>query len=190
MKLHPRPKSFETAFIAVPSPQAAVDLLSLAKEVSGGRVVAFVIIADIALQFTIRHKGTRHPLPPLALVRAGGTLRSGAVRDAGDPRTGAEQGLVNRWRHCAIGQQRDELWAIRELISESQKPEGGSIKHDISVAVSQVPRFLAEADAAVERFLPGCRFVVFAISATATSTTTSRSPSAWTSRPSSISGTR
>ncbi len=162
MKLYPKPKSFETAFIAVPSPQAAVDLLSLAKEVSGGRVVAFEIIADIALQFTIRHKGTRHP------------LSSGSpwfvLAELSDPVPGAmqaileqalEQGLVTDGAIAQSGQQRDELWAIRELISESQKPEGGSIKHDISVAVSQVPRFLAEADAAVERFLPGCRFVSF-----------------------------
>ena len=43
----------------------------------------------------------------------------------------------------------------------SQKPEGGSIKHDVAVPVSQVPRFLAEADAAVARFMPGARFVSF-----------------------------
>ena len=57
--------------------------------------------------------------------------------------------------------QRAELWALRELISESQKPEGGSIKHDISVPVSKVPQFLMEADAAVTRFMPGTRFVSF-----------------------------
>ena len=47
------------------------------------------------------------------------------------------------------------------MISESQKPEGGSIKHDVSVPVSKVPQFLVEADAAVARLVPGARFVSF-----------------------------
>ena len=65
---------------------------------------------------------------------------------------------VSRILLCEL---RNELWAIRELISESQKPEGGSIKHDISVPVSKVPQFLKEADVAVTRFMPGTRFVSF-----------------------------
>jgi D-lactate dehydrogenase (cytochrome) len=72
-----------------------------------------------------------------------------------------EQGLVSDATVAQSGSQRDELWSIRELISESQKPEGGSIKHDISVPVSKVPQFLREADAAVTRFMPGTRFVSF-----------------------------
>ena len=62
LKLYPRPRNYETAFIAVADPQAAVDLLSLTKEMSGNRVFAFEIITDLALQFTIRHMRTRNPL--------------------------------------------------------------------------------------------------------------------------------
>ena len=75
--------------------------------------------------------------------------------------TAMERGIVSDAAMALSGSQRDELWNIREFISESQKPEGGSIKHDISVPVSQVPRFLRQADEAVSRFMPGTRFVSF-----------------------------
>jgi FAD/FMN-containing dehydrogenase len=162
LKLYPKPRSYETAFIAVPSPQAAVDLLSLAKTLSGSRVVAFELIADFALQITIRHSGTRNPLaaasPWYVLTELADPAAGGmnALLEAA-----LEAGIVSDGAIAQSEAQRKELWTIRELISESQKPEGGSIKHDISVPVSKVPQFLTEADAAVERFLPGCRFVSF-----------------------------
>jgi FAD/FMN-containing dehydrogenase len=162
LKLFPRPKSWETAFIAVPTPQAAVDLLSLMKQMSGNRVVGFELIADIALQFAIRHAGVRHPLSTASPWYV--------LAELADPVPGAmmqlleqamEQRLVTDAALAQSDAQRAAFWSARELISESQKPEGGSIKHDISVPVSKVPEFLKAADAAVSRLLPGCRFVSF-----------------------------
>jgi FAD/FMN-containing dehydrogenase len=162
LKLFPRPKSYETAFIAVPGAQAAVDLLSLMKELSGNRVVAFELIVELAMQFTARHMGTRNPLSSASPWYV--------LAELSDPPPGAmmtvleaamEKGFVTDAALAQSGTQRNEFWALRELISESQKPEGGSIKHDISVPVSAVPEFLAKADAAVTRFMPGCRFVSF-----------------------------
>jgi len=162
MKLVPKPRSRETAFIGLSSPQAAVELLSLAREMSGNRVVAFELIADIALEFSIRHAGVRHPLSAPAPWYV--------LAELADPAPGAMTGLLETAlgrglvSDAALAQsetQRDAFWAARELISESQKPEGGSIKHDVSVPVSAVPRFLAEADAAVSRLVPGARFVSF-----------------------------
>ncbi|WP_421693484.1 FAD-binding oxidoreductase [Aestuariivirga sp.] len=162
MKLVPRPRSWETGFIAVPSPQAAVSLLSLAQDMSGRRVTGFELIADIALQFAIRHMAVRQPLasPSPWYVLA----------ELSDPVPGTlarllehamEQGLVSDAVIAQSDSQRAELWAARELISEAQKPEGGSIKHDVSVPVSKVPAFLREADEAVSRLMPGARFVSF-----------------------------
>ena len=162
LKLFPKPRRQETGFIAVPSPQAAVDLLSLAKEMSGNRVVAFELIADIALQFAIRHAGVRHPLA--------GSSPWYVLAELADPVPGTmmallesamARGLVTDGALAQSESQRSAFWATRELISESQKPEGGSIKHDVSVPVSKVPQFLAEADAAVSRLVPGARFVSF-----------------------------
>jgi D-lactate dehydrogenase (cytochrome) len=46
-------------------------------------------------------------------------------------------------------------------MSAAQKPEGGSIKHDISVPVAAVPAFIEEANAAVVKLIPGSRPVPF-----------------------------
>src|SRR3546814_15815936 len=48
-----------------------------------------------------------------------------------------------------------------EGIVEAQKFEGGSIKHDVAVAVSRVPEFIARATALVEAMVSGIRPVPF-----------------------------
>jgi D-lactate dehydrogenase (cytochrome) len=57
--------------------------------------------------------------------------------------------------------QQAAFWKLREEISPAQKPEGGSIKHDVSVPVAAVPAFIAEADEAVTKLIPGARPVPF-----------------------------
>jgi FAD/FMN-containing dehydrogenase len=161
LKLFPRPRSRETAFIAVTSPQAAVDLLSLMKDRSGNRIVGFELIAAIALDFAVRHASVRRPLdaaPWYVLAELADPV-PGAMTEILE--NGMARGLVSDAALAQSEGQRAEFWAARELISDSQKPEGGSIKHDVSVPVSKVPAFLAAADAAVERLMPGARFVSF-----------------------------
>ena len=58
-------------------------------------------------------------------------------------------------------EQRAALWMLRERMSEAQKPEGGSIKHDISVPVASIPAFINEANKAVGALVKGCRPVPF-----------------------------
>jgi FAD/FMN-containing dehydrogenase len=72
-----------------------------------------------------------------------------------------EQDLIEDASIAATLEQRKAFWALRENLSEVQKFEGGSIKHDVSVPVGAIPEFLAEATAAVEGFLPGARVVAF-----------------------------
>jgi FAD/FMN-containing dehydrogenase len=74
---------------------------------------------------------------------------------------GAEAGLVADAAVAESLSQRKAFWRLRELLPELQKPEGGSIKHDVSVPLAHVPEFLAEADAAVEALVPGARPVPF-----------------------------
>jgi len=162
LKLYPKPRHYETAFIALPSPQAAVDLLSLAHELSGNRVTAFELMPLIALSFTVKHMGVRDPL--------GQPSPWYVLSELSDPALSTfdlileeamARGLVTDATVAQSGAQRAELWAIRELMSESQKFEGGSIKHDVSVAVSKVPQFLDEAAVAMQRYMPGARIFSF-----------------------------
>jgi FAD/FMN-containing dehydrogenase len=162
LKLYPKPRSCETAFIAVTSPQAAVDLLSLAKEMSGNRVVAFELLPRIAMDFTVKHMGVSNPLAEFS--------RWYALSELADPTAGSfeaileeamARGLVTDATVAQSEAQRQALWAIRELMPESQKFEGGSIKHDVSVPVSRIPQFIVEATKAVENFMPQARVMSF-----------------------------
>jgi FAD/FMN-containing dehydrogenase len=72
-----------------------------------------------------------------------------------------EQGLVRDATIAASSSQARAFWHLRESMSEAQKPEGGSIKHDVSVPVSDIPAFVAEAERAVTAFIHGARICAF-----------------------------
>ena len=72
-----------------------------------------------------------------------------------------EQGIVTDATIAASLEQTKSFWHLRHSLPEIQKPEGGSIKHDVSVPVAAVPQFIAEADAAVLAMIPGSRPVPF-----------------------------
>ena len=74
---------------------------------------------------------------------------------------GMERDIVTDAVIAANLDQRNAFWKLREVISPAQKPEGGSIKHDVSVPVAAVPQFLTEADAAVTQLIPGARPFAF-----------------------------
>ena len=74
---------------------------------------------------------------------------------------GAEAGLIRDAAVASSLAQQNAFWRLRESMSEAQKPEGGSIKHDVSVPVSRVPQFLRDADAAVMALMPDARIFSF-----------------------------
>ena len=122
--------------------------------------------ADIAVDFSVRHgidirdplvgKHRWYVLMELSSPRedARATLESILTR-------GMEQGIVDDAAIAGNLGQRAAFWKLRDEMSAAQKPEGGSIKHDISVPVVAVPAFIAEADAAVVKLIPGARPVPF-----------------------------
>jgi D-lactate dehydrogenase (cytochrome) len=73
----------------------------------------------------------------------------------------AERGLIEDATIAESLDQAKAFWRIREILPEVQKPEGGSVKHDVSVPIALVPEFLEQADAAVEKLIPGARPVPF-----------------------------
>ncbi len=167
LRLFPKPDVAVTAFAAVPSPAAALALLSRMSHATGGMLSAFELMPRIALDFVTRHiEGTRDPLaapsPWYVLMEATGgrQMNLAAAFEAG-LEAAMTEGLVTDATVAASKEQAAALWKLRESISESQKREGASIKHDISVPVAAIPDFLARAVPAVQALVPGARAVSF-----------------------------
>jgi FAD/FMN-containing dehydrogenase len=167
LRLFPRPDVSAVAFVALPSPDAAVRLLGRMQAAVPGMLSAFELMPRIALELVTAHiAGTRDPLaapaPWYVLMEAAGAKSANlAAAFEGALAAAAEDGLVLDATVAASLAQADGLWKLREGISESQKREGASIKHDISVPVAAIPPFLAKAVPAVQAVVPGARPVSF-----------------------------
>jgi D-lactate dehydrogenase (cytochrome) len=167
LRLVPRPRSVETAFVGVPSPEAALDLLGIATERTAGGVTSFELMLRMGVEVVLEHAaGCRDPLPQVhpwyVLIELSSQARSGlrAVLEE-ILAEGLERALVQDATIAESLDQAKMFWRIRELFGEAQRHEGGSIKHDVSVPVAAVPAFIAEASAAVARLIPGARPLPF-----------------------------
>ena len=167
VKLFPLPRSTATAWLAIASPQAAIGLLNGLQAAFGAMLTACELVSDISLGMVLKHiPGAQAPLeksPWYLLVELSGSGEEAALRDA--LATFLEPALENgEISDAVLAQSVDQakrLWNLRESISEAQKIEGFSIKHDISVPVSRIPEFLERAGAALQHAWPGIRIVAF-----------------------------
>jgi FAD/FMN-containing dehydrogenase len=168
MKLVPKPKGRELAWIGLESPRAALDLFLRASDRAGAALTAFELVGRNAFEFVLRHRegavdplASRHPWYVLAEISSG--------RSTDDARTlmeeiladGLEAGLLNDAALAESLAQQAAFWHLREEMSWAQKPEGASIKHDISVPVAAIPDFIDKAGQAVARISPDARVVCF-----------------------------
>src|SRR4051812_24411140 len=162
LRLVPRPRSIETAWAAIPSVQAAVDLLGLATEMTAGGVTSFEIMSREGVEIVVKHGGSREPLatksPYSVLIELSSQRREG-LRESMEQilAAGMEKGLVLDATICESVEQAKTFWRIRELFGEMQGREGGSIKHDVSVAVANIPAFIGGGNAGARTPPPGCR---------------------------------
>ena len=169
LKLFPRPRTHATAWVAVPDPASAVRLLGRLRDAAGDNVTAFEIVGRPALELVLRHiPNARDPLlgKPAwqVLIELGGSSDMGGDLSATLERAleaAAEDGIVNDAVLAASEAQTAALWALRENVSEAQKIEGISIKHDIAVPVSRIAEFIARADAALRAAFPEVRIICF-----------------------------
>jgi FAD/FMN-containing dehydrogenase len=168
-KLYAPPRRVVTAWVAVRDPQAAVELLARLGTVLGERITAFELIGRKALAQVLRHAtpGMRNPLSAAHDWAVLFDVSETSARF--DPTPAVEDvlnhalddGLVHDAVIAASQAQAAALWHLREHVPEAQRLEGASIKHDISVAVSRIPAFIAEASAALQSLMPGIRIVCF-----------------------------
>ncbi|HZN30372.1 MAG TPA: FAD-binding oxidoreductase [Xanthobacteraceae bacterium] len=167
LRLVPRPRSVETAFAGVTSPEAALELLGLATERTAGGVTSFELMARMGVETVLKYaSGCRDPLaavhPWYVLIELSSQARTGLREQLEEILAeGLERGLVT---DAAVADSLDQakmFWRIREMFGETQRFLGGSVKHDISVPVAAVPEFIREANAAVVALIPGCRPLPF-----------------------------
>jgi len=167
LRLIPRPRSVETAFVGVASPEAALELPGIASEQSGGNITSFELMVRLGIDAVLKHDGgARDPLndkhPWYVLIEISSQARTG-LRDTMEAilAEGAERGLVADATIADSLDQTKAFWRIREMFGEVQRQVGGSIKHDISVPVANVPAFIKEANDAVVKLIPGARPLPF-----------------------------
>jgi FAD/FMN-containing dehydrogenase len=162
LKLFPLPKSQVTCWLNVASPNATVGLLNRAKSKFDAQLTAFEMVSETALGLVLKH------IPETLRPTGKAPWYVLAEFSEADP-AAVEAWLAERLEAGEVGDgvvaqsdtQAKKLWALRENISEAQKIEGISIKHDVAVPVSAIPQFLAAADAALEEAFPGIRVVAF-----------------------------
>jgi FAD/FMN-containing dehydrogenase len=167
-KLFSRPASLVTAFVAVRDPQAAVALLARLREATGDAVSTFELVPRIALDLVLRHIDKvsdpfeqRFDWYVLVEIGTGAHdtgLRQGIEAQLADA---MERGEIENAALAASEAHREMFWRLRETIPEAQRREGASIKHDISVTTSELPRFMTEGSAAILDIAPEGRIVAY-----------------------------
>lgn len=168
LRLFPKPVERVTCMAGLSLLEAAPDFFARVAGRAGAALTAFEIMPRTGLEFVLRHgRDVRDPLPSphawyllfeLTSPREGEELQrlAEAVLDEGLKTREIESAII-----ASSLPQSEALWRLRELMSEVQKHEGGSIKHDVSVPVARIPEFIARANQLVELMVPGARPVPF-----------------------------
>ncbi|MFL5129755.1 MAG: FAD-binding oxidoreductase [Microvirga sp.] len=164
LRLLPRPKHSMTALLSVADPAAALRLLELAQDELGDQISAFELISATSMQLVARHAGLKAPIAEgewFVLIEAASSLAG--LREAAESMLGSafEQEIALDGVIAESGVQAAQLWALREHVTESEARESKSVKHDVSVPLTAVPRFLIEAGQALAAGAPGTRVNAF-----------------------------
>src|SRR5688572_13347636 len=158
LRLFPRPSATATAWIALDSPRAAVELLSLLRSRLGDRLSAFELASRSCLDAVLAHLPDAQD--PLAARHAWYVLAEFGDSGAPEELRGrveaaladcAERGTLRDAALAHSGEQSRALWRIREAIPEAQFT---NVKHDISVPVSAIPEFVEQAGRALAAAFP------------------------------------
>jgi FAD/FMN-containing dehydrogenase len=168
LKLFPKPVGHQVALAGLASPEDALHLLEKASTLCGTALTGFELMPRIGIEFTTRHiDGVRDPLEgphawyALIDISTSDSAETASVMVQSLLEQGFEAGLVEDAVIASSVAQQKALWHMRESMSDAQKPEGGSIKHDVSVPVSKIPTFMAQAETAVLAAMPGARICAF-----------------------------
>eukprot|EP01037_Dinobryon_pediforme_P013782 gene13782-13900_t len=166
LKLFPRPRHVSVAFLGLASPAQALALLNLTRPLVGGQMTAFELIPRIGIEFVAKHAGQRDPLAArhdwyVLLELSAQTEDSPTDLMETVLAAACEAGCIADAALAQSAQQAADFWALRELMSEMQGREGGSIKNDVSVPVARVADFIETVSRRIHAVMPGARMVPF-----------------------------
>ena len=168
LKLLPRPSATVTAFLATPSPTHAVAWLRQAKATLGETLASCELLERRCIDFAMRGSARvmdpladRHPWYILVELSDQGTPDRLEAKLLAAMEKGFEDGTVVDGALAASTEQAANFWRIREGAPARHAFEGVSFKHDVSVPISQIARFITEADAELSRRFPGIRSFSF-----------------------------
>ena len=164
LRLYPPVRNRQTAFVALASVTDAISLLPSVREEAGDCLQAFELVQHRALGFVLEHiPGTRNPFqsgfPWYVLVETSNTLDTQTLENL---LFGAmEKSLVGDAVVAKSAAEAEHLWRLRHSVSEAQKYEGASLKHDIAVPLGEIGNFIDVAESAVLARIPDARVVAF-----------------------------
>ena len=167
LKLFPAPRHIETALFAIPNTNAAIELFGLARNASADLLNAYELISRIGMEMVIKHvPGAKEPIKDkykwYVLIEFSSSSKNNLREQMENLfELALNKNIVLDGIIAESSQQRKELWVLRDGLNEAQKPEGESIKHDISVPINNVSKFIDSASKCVEKFIPQSRVVVF-----------------------------
>lgn len=168
LKLFARPAEKATAFAALDNLDGVLELFKRAEAVAGTHLTAFEFICRNGVEIGVRHvEGVRSPFPEIppwvVLIEISSNEADGRAAETLERVLGEaiEADIVTDAVIAQSLQQAKDFWRLREEMSDAQKHEGGSIKHDVSVAPTRMPEFIRRADALIEKLCPGARPVPF-----------------------------
>lgn len=163
LRLFPQPNHTKTALIGAASVENAIAIFMQLQSLLGETLTAFEFFPDRAVALRAAHENVRRPMiehPWYVLVESASALPLDQPFEAA-LQTIVDDGVSDDVVVAASSAQSRELWAWRESISEHERRAGRSVKHDVSVAISSLPAFIADATAEVEKAFPGASALPF-----------------------------
>ena len=164
LKLYPDPGETATVFAALDTADAAVRLLGVFRDGVEDGLQAFELMSDRCMRFITRHiPDTALPFDEsrswyvLCEARTGGS--SGQLEAV--LAEAVDSGLVSDVIIAKNQAESDRFWRMRHSMSEAQKPEGASLKHDIAVPIGRIGAFIAAGDELIRTMMPEARLVAF-----------------------------
>ncbi len=168
LKLSPKPVERVTAFVGSKSLQDIAELYSLSAAIAGQKLTAFEMLPQLAIDMLLKHlEDSHYPLADqhewYVLLELSDTVKDGHTAEL--IRTiiseGKQSGHITEAFIAETEEQALQLWDMRSSMSQVQKPEGGSIKHDVSIPIARIPEFIERANDMVQIMMPGARPVPF-----------------------------